>query len=140
MAAHSRGRKISKVELYFYEELCASGGVELANEWLSMNKERLSGSSGATSPFAMSNSRPMSRADSFDSSPGAPSMPRSKSEPDTFVFKDKAQGKKDGELFELVSAAQKEDLSYAEMEKRAGSRAGLMYTDAAHLLNDYDNR
>eukprot|EP00960_Hanusia_phi_P068315 766813-Hanusia_phi.AAC.1 len=138
-AINTRAKKLSKVELYFYEELWASGGIELANEWLSSNKKRTSGSSGNSSPF-MSNSRPRSRADSFGSANGALSLPRSESEPDKFVMKEQARRNKDEGLVELLSGGKKEDLSYAEMEKRAGSRAGLMYTDAAHLLHEEGER
>ncbi|EKX50710.1 hypothetical protein GUITHDRAFT_103301 [Guillardia theta CCMP2712] len=123
--------RVSKIDMYFYEELLMSGGQKEASEWLSMRKLQ-SSRSGASSPrstLSHSTSLPSSCNTSRSQTPTPARRSSIESCREKFVRSNRSDS------FSHRSKKISTEVDFELAKLRLGYNAGLLFTDAAHLVH-----
>eukprot|EP00960_Hanusia_phi_P068318 766813-Hanusia_phi.AAC.4 len=124
--------RMSKVDMYFYEELLVNGSHEEASEWLSSRRlqHSRSGSSSPRSTLSHSTSLPGSCNTSRSQTP----VPARRSSIE--VCREKfVRSKNQSESFSHRTPKISNEIDFELAKLRLGYNAGLLFTDAAHLVS-----
>eukprot|EP00960_Hanusia_phi_P039816 754065-Hanusia_phi.AAC.3 len=128
---------MSLVDEYFYEELLRMGGRTEATEWLK-NAKCSSSSSSASS--ASSSPRSSTRASQMKVTGGL-SNSMKKSSSSTYLvqlglLEEDATSYRRKSFTPIQPCLEHKDAEFEKARENLGSNAGLLYTDAAHLLRE----